>query len=56
MVSHPSRRSLTTQLYFEGDPQNARDSLVKSALIIPLKRKGEGEVVAFEGIFDIVLA
>jgi protocatechuate 3,4-dioxygenase beta subunit len=56
IVSHPSRQSLTTQLYFEGDPQNARDSLVKSALIIPLRRKGEGAVAAFEGIFDIVLA
>ena len=56
IVSHPSRRSLTTQLYFEGDPQNARDSLVKSALIIPLRRQGEGAVAAFEGTFDIVLA
>ena len=56
IVSHPSHPSLTTQLYFEGDPQNARDSLVKSALIIPLRRKGEGAVAAFEGTFDIVLA
>ena len=45
-VSHPSRRSLTTQLYFEGDPRNADDPLVKSALIIPLRsRKGEGFVI-----------
>jgi catechol 1,2-dioxygenase len=56
-VSHPSSRSLTTQLYFEGDPQNASDPMVKSALIIPLKRsQGERAAAAFEGIFDIVLA
>lgn len=55
-VSHPSRRSLTTQLYFEGDPRNADDPMVKSALIIPLSsRKAEGAAVAFEGTFDIVL-
>lgn len=57
LVSHPSRQSLTTQLYFEGDPQNASDTLVKSALIIPLKRsQGEGAAAAYEGTFDIVLA
>jgi protocatechuate 3,4-dioxygenase beta subunit len=55
IVSHPTYQSLTTQLYFEGDPQNSRDSLVKSSLIIPLQRQGEGAGVAFEGIFDIVL-
>jgi protocatechuate 3,4-dioxygenase beta subunit len=56
MVSHPARQSLITQLYFEGDPQNARDSLVKPALIIPLRRKEQGAVTSFEGIFDIILA
>jgi protocatechuate 3,4-dioxygenase beta subunit len=56
IVSHPTRQTLTTQLYFEGDPQNASDTLVKSALIIPLKRsQGEG-AAAYEGIFDIILA
>lgn len=56
-VSHPSRRSLTTQLYFEGDPQNRTDPMVKSPLIIPLKpRRGEGGAAGYEGIFDIVLA
>jgi len=56
-VSHPSCRSLTTQLYFEGDPQNASDPMVKSALIIPLRRTpGKGGAAAFEGIFDIALA
>lgn len=56
-VSHPSRRSLTTQLYFEGDSHNAGDPMVKPALIIPLRRiQGEVGAAAFEGVFDIVLA
>jgi protocatechuate 3,4-dioxygenase beta subunit len=50
-VSHASRKSLTTQLYFEGDPQNTKDTLVKTSLIIPLK-KVEGALL---GAFDIVL-
>lgn len=57
MISHPSCQSLTTQLYFEGDPLNASDPLVQSALIIPLQRRQEkGAIAAFEGTFDIVLA
>ena len=56
IVSHPSRQSLTTQLYFEGDPNNATDPMVQSSLIIPLSRRpGEGAVAAFEGTFDITL-
>lgn len=56
-VSHPTRRSLTTQLYFEGDAHNRTDPMVKSSLIIPLKRlQGKGADAGYEGIFDIVLA
>lgn len=54
IVSHPSRRSLTTQLYFEGDPRNEADPLLKDSLIIPLKRR-QGEGAGYEGTFDIVL-
>ena len=57
IVSHPTRKSLTTQLYFEGDPHNLTDSLVKSPLIIPLKRsQGKRAAAAYEGTFDIVLS
>lgn len=57
IVSHPSRGSLTTQLYFEGDPHNTTDPMVKSPLIIPLRRrKGDGGASGYEGQFDIVLA
>jgi protocatechuate 3,4-dioxygenase beta subunit len=55
IVSHPSRRSLTTQLYFEGDPDNKTDPLLKPSLIIPLKRR-PGAGTGYEGTFDIVLS
>lgn len=52
IVSHPGHKSLTTQLYFEGEPQNLTDPMVKKPLIIPLRRlTGKG----YEGTFDIVL-
>lgn len=57
IISHPGHASLTTQLYFEGDPANQTDALVKRSLIIPLKRsQGAGGAVSHEGTFDIVLA
>ena len=52
IAGHPSRRSLTSQIYFEGDPQNRTDRLVKSSLIIPLGKEGGGYV----GTFDIALS
>jgi len=51
-ITHPDHRELITQLYFEGDPHNGSDPLVRSPLIIPLRpRSGGGS----EGTFDIVL-
>jgi protocatechuate 3,4-dioxygenase beta subunit len=55
-ISHPTRQSLTTQLYFEGDPHNRTDPMVKAPLIIHLNRRlGAGGAAAYEGTFDIVL-
>jgi catechol 1,2-dioxygenase len=44
-VSHPSCRSLTTQIYFEGDPFIDSDVVgaVKDSLVIGLTRSGEAE-------------
>lgn len=54
-VSHPDRGRLITQLYFEGDPANTTDRLIKNSLIISLKpRQGSG-ASGREGTFDIVL-
>ena len=45
-VSHPACRSLTTQIYFEGDPYIDSDVVgaVKDSLIVGLVRIGEAEV------------
>jgi protocatechuate 3,4-dioxygenase beta subunit len=53
-VNHPSRPTLTTQLYFTGDPRNDTDPMVKKSLIIPLQRR-QGDGAGFAGTFDIVL-
>lgn len=44
-VSHPTCRSLTTQIYFEGDPYIDCDVVgaVKDSLIVSLVRSGEAE-------------
>ena len=44
-VSHPACRSLTTQIYFEGDPYIDCDVVgaVKDSLIVELVRNGEAE-------------
>ena len=46
-VQAPGRRVLTTQLYFPGDPGNARDSLYRAELA--MRRNGG------EGRFDFVI-
>ena len=44
-VSHPACRSLTTQIYFEGDPYIDSDVVgaVKDSLVVDLVRSGEAE-------------
>ena len=49
-------KQLITQLYFKGDPHNAKDDFIKASLIIdPKKVKGDGGAYE-QGVFDIVLA
>jgi protocatechuate 3,4-dioxygenase beta subunit len=49
-------KQLITQLYFKGDPHNAKDEFIKASLIIdPKKVRGDGGVYE-HGVFDIVLA
>ncbi|MEK6608058.1 MAG: twin-arginine translocation signal domain-containing protein [Myxococcota bacterium] len=43
---------LTTQIYFAGEPANAKDAFIDPALIIPLSPKKGFDL----GIFDVVLA
>ena len=52
----PAYKTLVTQLYFKGDPMNAKDQFIKSSLIIPLAAE-TGDSGSYErGTFDIVLA
>lgn len=41
-VQAPGRRVLTTQLYFAGDPGNARDFLYRPELVMKAPKPGEG--------------
>lgn len=55
-VSHAEGVSLTTQLYFEGDPWIASDAFVKPSLIRPLVESvGAGGKKQYDVTFDVVL-
>jgi len=41
-VQAPGKRVLTTQLYFPGDPGNARDGLYRAHLAMCMQKPGEG--------------
>ena len=51
-VQAPGRPVLTTQLYFPGEPENQRDGIYSSALLL---RMGDGAAVR-SATFDFVLA
>jgi len=55
IVRHPSYRSLTTQIFFKGDPHQAGDSSVNPALILDLKEHKAGPVTFKSSRFDIIL-
>lgn len=55
-TSHPSHRTLITQLYFKGDPHIEGDPFVRPSLIIELAEKTIGAQTYESGVFDIVLA
>jgi protocatechuate 3,4-dioxygenase beta subunit len=52
IVSCPGYATLTTQLYFAGDPWLAIDPYALPSLVIELERRGAG----LAGTFDVVLA
>ncbi len=53
IVSAPGFASLTTQLYFEGDPYNDNDPFIVDSLIMPVEDQPNGEKAS---PFDFVLA
>jgi protocatechuate 3,4-dioxygenase beta subunit len=48
-------RILTTQLYFPGEPKNARDGLFRKELVMRTAKKAEGNAGWLAGRFDFVL-
>ena len=56
MVRHPSYSTLITQLYFKGDPMNAKDRFIKKSLIIDLAKDKSAGGEYRRGEFDVVLA
>lgn len=52
-VQAPSRPVLTTQLYFAGEPGNARDSIFDPRLALPVHQTGEGRVASFDFVLDV---
>ncbi|MBX3128118.1 MAG: hypothetical protein KF718_15445 [Polyangiaceae bacterium] len=54
-VSHPSSASLTTQLYFEGDPYIPIDPFVRQSLVKPLVAESDQAGQLVRCTFDIVL-
>ncbi|HXS24221.1 MAG TPA: hypothetical protein VN719_08325 [Gemmatimonadales bacterium] len=48
LIQRTGYEPLITQLYFEGDPQNARDPLVRQSLIMPLRASPTDRRVTFD--------
>lgn len=52
-VQAPDRPILTTQLYFPGEPGNARDGLFRSALLMRVAEAGGGLAARFDFVLDL---
>jgi protocatechuate 3,4-dioxygenase beta subunit len=55
LIQAPGYKRLITQLFFKGDPHNAKDDFIKESLIIELGKRKVGPVTYEFGTFDIVL-
>jgi protocatechuate 3,4-dioxygenase beta subunit len=52
-VQAPNRPILTTQLYFPGEPRNARDRSFNPALLMPTQDTANGKAAQFNFVLDI---
>jgi protocatechuate 3,4-dioxygenase beta subunit len=52
-VQAPNRPILTTQLYFPGEPRNARDGIFNPALLMAIQDAADGKVARFNFVLDI---
>ena len=51
-ISAPGFATLTTQLYFEGDPYNSVDPFIKSPLVMRLGDEGSGKATKFDFVLN----
>jgi protocatechuate 3,4-dioxygenase beta subunit len=49
----PNRPLLTTQLYFPGEPRNARDGIFNPALVMVIQDATDGKAARFNFVLDI---
>ncbi len=52
-VQAPGARVLTTQLYFPGEPGNARDGIFDRALVVALADAADGKAARFDFVLDL---
>jgi protocatechuate 3,4-dioxygenase beta subunit len=52
-VQAPSRDILTTQLYFPGEPQNARDGIFDEALLMDVEQDAGTKVGRYDFVLDL---
>jgi protocatechuate 3,4-dioxygenase beta subunit len=52
-VQAPTQRVLTTQLYFPGEPRNARDGIYDADLLMSMAKAGLGGDARFDFVLDL---
>lgn len=52
-VQAPNQTVLTTQLYFPGEPQNARDGIYNPALLMDVQEAGQAKVATFTFVLQV---
>jgi protocatechuate 3,4-dioxygenase beta subunit len=52
-VQAPNRPILTTQLYFPGEPRNARDGTFNPALLMAIQNTANGRLARFNFVLDL---
>jgi protocatechuate 3,4-dioxygenase beta subunit len=52
-VQAPNRPVLTTQLYFPGEPRNARDGIFNPALLVAMQDGAAGQIARFDFVLDL---
>ncbi len=52
-VQAPNQPVLTTQLYFPGEPRNARDGIFRPELVMDVQDVADGKTGAFNFVLDL---